>query len=378
MKELRGLFFFSYFGLGAMLPLLSLYLKDQGFSGVEIGSLSSIRALAAIFAPPVWGLLSDRYNIHKRLLIIAILVTLTITIGLPFATSVIGFALIYGLFNIFQIAINPLSDSIAIHSPIPFGSIRKWGAYGFAFAAAIAGILTTFLDLTIIFPLFSLSLLICLFFATKLKFQIESIHPPSKRHFYRDLKILLRNRQFLIFLLFTVLTGNTLIAHSTFYGPLFEEVGGTKFFLGIAFFLFAISEAPFMQVTQRFIQKFGIHNVLLFSTLSGAIRWFFYALGPSPIIMLILFPLQGLFFGTFLASGAEYIKMTVQPSVRSTAITIYSAVFIGVGAALSNLIGGYIYEYINIFAVYTFLGTLCLLGLLTLLSLKKVSLQSTQ
>lgn len=378
--QLTGLFFFTYFGLGALLPLLTLYLQEKGFSGIEIGSISSIRSIAAIFVPPLWGFLSDRFNLHKRLLMIAIVCTLLVTLGMPLVDTVLTFSIIYALFNAFQCAVNPLSDSIAIHSPIPFGSIRKWGAYGYAIAAALGGILTNFFDLVVIFPLFSISLFISFIFAAKLKFDINKNplsqaltmsdqHPTAQD----DLKILLKNKQFLMFLLYVFLVGNTLITNNTFYGPLFKEVGGTTFYLGIAFFLFAISEAPFMQLTTGLIKRLGIYKVLTFSTSIAILRWFFYSLGPAPIVMIVLFPLQGLFFGTFIASTAEYIKMTVRPSVRSTAIAIYSAVFIGAGAAFSNLVGGFILEYINVFAVYTFLGGLCVLGLIVLGFLKKIS-----
>jgi len=364
--QFTGLFFFSYFGLGTLLPFLSVYLEDIGFSGVQIGSVFSIRAILAILAPPLWGLLSDRYNNHKQLLIITFVATLIISLFMPFLQTFALFVIIYAGFNLFQTASTPLSDSLALHSPIFFGDIRKWGAYGFAIAALATGYLTKLIDTSFIFYVFAFSALISTIFTAKLTVNIKSEH----HHMKKELKILMKDKSFLVFLLFSFLVGNTLISHNTFFGLFYKSLGGGTEFTGLAFFLFALSEAPFMQLSNRLIKRYGVLNVLTFSTIAGIIRWFFYFSRPSVVLILVLFPLQGIFFGTFISSTAYYIKTTVNPSVRSTAVSIYSAVFIGIGGAFSNFIGGYIYDYINIESVYAFFGVLCTLGLLVLLYMK--------
>ena len=365
--QFTGLFFFSYFGLGALLPLLSVYLEDIGFSGVQIGSIFSIRALMAILAPPLWGLISDRYNNHKKLLLITFIGALILSVFMPFAKTFILFAVVYAVFNFFQTASTPLSDSLALHSPIPFGDIRKWGAYGFAIAALAVGYLTKVIDMYYIFVVFGVSCLAAILYSTKLNVKVQT----ENHNLKKELKLLVKNKRFIVFLIYCFLVGNTLIAHNTFFGLLYESLGGDAGLIGLAFFLFAMSEAPFMQFSNKWINKYGVYNVLIFSTLVAIIRWSFYYSRPSTFLILLLFPLQGMFIGTFLSATAHYIKTTVNPSVRSTAVTIYSSVFIGVGGAFSNFIGGYIYDYINIESVYGFFAILCLLGLVVLLFMKK-------
>lgn len=364
--QFTGLFFFSYFGLGALLPLLSVYLEDIGFTGVQIGSIFSIRAIMAIFAPPIWGLISDRYNNHKFLLLVTFIATLVVSFFMPFATTFVMFAFVYAIFNFFQTASTPLSDSLALHSPIPFGDIRKWGAYGFAIAALATGYITRVIDMYFIFVVFGASCLAAILYSAKLNVKVEHESHDLKG----ELKLLIKNKKFIIFLVYCFLVGNTLISHNTFFGLLYESLGGGTGLIGLAFFLFAVSEAPFMQLSNKLIIKYGVYNVLIFSTAVGMIRWFFYFTRPSTFIILLLFPLQGMFFGTFLSATAHYIKTTVNPSVRSTAVTIYSSVFIGIGGAFSNYIGGYIYDYINIESVYGFFGILCLLGLILIIIMK--------
>jgi len=292
--------------------------------------------------------------------------TLLVGFFLPFIYTFILFCIIYGVFSLFQTASTPLADSIALHSPLPFGSIRKWGAYGFAIAALVTGYVVELTTLRIIFVVFSLSIIIATFFATRLEVRIVVEAHDSKK----ELSLLMKNKTFLVFLFYCFLVGNTLLSHNTFFGPLFVSIGGTEAWVGVAFFLFAISEAPFMQWSAKLIDRFGVHRVLIFSTCVGIFRWAFYFTRPSVVLMLLTFPLQGLFFGTFIASTAYFIKTTVSPSVRSTAVTLYSAVFIGIGGAFSNIVGGFIYDYINIESVYAFFALLCAMGLVVMIFMK--------
>lgn len=361
------LYFFAYFGLGALLPLLSIYLKSIHFSGVQIGYISSTRSILAIFSPPLWGFFSDRFNNHKLLLILSFIFTLIIGLFLPFTYTFVLFCILYGLFSFFQTASTPLADSIALHSPIPFGSIRMWGAYGFAIAALMTGYIVDITFIKIIFLIFTLSILMAILFATKLSVSI----PQEKHAFKKDLPLLFKNKLFLVFLIYCFLVGNTVLSHNTFFGPYFLSLGGTSTWVGIAFFLFALSEAPFMQWSTKFIERYGVYHVLFFSSCIAIFRWTFYYFRPSVFLILLTFPLQGLFFGTFISSTAHFIKTTLPSSIRSTAVTVYSAVFIGIGGAFSNIVGGYIYDYMNIESVYGFFALLCFLGLLLLIGMRK-------
>lgn len=367
--HLNSLFFLGYLGIGSLLPLLSVYLEDIGFTGVQIGSIYSVRSVITIFIPPIWGLLSDRFHNHKQLLLLSYVLSLGATFLLPLADSFIHFVFAYAFFSLFQSASAPLSDSIALHSTIPFGSIRKWGSYGFGIAALVTGYAAKVFDISFIFVAFGISTIAAIGAAYRVKVQVE----PSKHNIKEEIPLLFKDKKFLVFLLYCFLVGGTLICHNTFFGIYYKILGGNVAWIGLAFFLFVISEVPFISVTSRLIDRFGIFNVMIFSAAAGAFRWFFYYSMPSIFFILLLFPLQGLFFGTFITATAEYIKRTVNPSIRATAITTYAAVFLGIGGVFGNYIGGYIYDYINIQSVYGFFGLTCLVGLFVMLYLKKIS-----
>jgi MFS family permease len=54
---------FSYLLLGVgggfLLPFISLFYKQQGLTGTEIGLLATFAGMAVLVAAPLWGRLSD-------------------------------------------------------------------------------------------------------------------------------------------------------------------------------------------------------------------------------------------------------------------------------------------------------------------------------
>jgi PPP family 3-phenylpropionic acid transporter len=70
-KLILGSQYFLYFGvLGLFLPYFNLYCYHLGFSGFEIGVLSSVRTLTTALFPMLWGALADRFLIRRPIYII--------------------------------------------------------------------------------------------------------------------------------------------------------------------------------------------------------------------------------------------------------------------------------------------------------------------
>ncbi|HSO19999.1 MAG TPA: MFS transporter, partial [Desulfosarcina sp.] len=55
--------YFLYFAvMGLYLPYFNLYCYHLGFSGFQIGALSSLRAVTMVVFPMAWGALADRVD----------------------------------------------------------------------------------------------------------------------------------------------------------------------------------------------------------------------------------------------------------------------------------------------------------------------------
>lgn len=59
LKHLYGryaaMYHFTYMAIGALTPMIGQYLKQIGFSGTQIGSITATGTAVAIFASAFWG-----------------------------------------------------------------------------------------------------------------------------------------------------------------------------------------------------------------------------------------------------------------------------------------------------------------------------------
>ncbi|MDO9262323.1 MAG: MFS transporter, partial [Desulfosalsimonadaceae bacterium] len=71
IKRILSLQYFLYFGvLGLFLPYFNLYCYHIGFSGFEIGVLSSLRTLTTALFPLLWGALADKFFIRRPIYVL--------------------------------------------------------------------------------------------------------------------------------------------------------------------------------------------------------------------------------------------------------------------------------------------------------------------
>ena len=66
--RLSVLYFFIYCPLGIVCPLISQYLSSIGFSGTQVGTVTSLGTATAIFAGMFWGQVYSNSR-HKRWII---------------------------------------------------------------------------------------------------------------------------------------------------------------------------------------------------------------------------------------------------------------------------------------------------------------------
>lgn len=85
----------TYFAYGAFETYLPVYLSQMGISAQEIGLIFSMQILAIALSKPVFGKLADR--VDKRMLILAGMLVLGISIGVMGFFQSLGVAIVLGL-----------------------------------------------------------------------------------------------------------------------------------------------------------------------------------------------------------------------------------------------------------------------------------------
>lgn len=361
-------YFFTFFGYGALYPLLAVYLDENiGLAGSQIGMIMSISPIVMIIAQPIWGILSDWTQKPRFLLTITLFLTSMIGVVFSFFSAYVALILLAILLATFQSAAGPLSDSIALNYVQKvkgnYGSLRLWGAIGFAIAVIVAGRISEFTGLTVIFYIFATAIMLSFFFSRGLPEESQSIRVNIRG----GMAVLGKKPRFVLFLVTAFLVFGPIYANNTYFGLFIKDIGGTLTGIGIAFLLAAGSEAPFMQFANKFIGKFGMLHVLIMAAVISTLRWFFYFLEPSLYLVYATTIAQGFSVGLFIPAALQYVRDVSPKEVHVTALSIYSAVAGGLGTWFCTYLGGLIFQWYTIQDVYLFYGILSAMGIVTLL-----------
>ncbi|GED33609.1 MFS transporter [Brevibacillus centrosporus] len=368
-----ALYLFIYYGFGAFSPLITQYYKSIHLTGTQIGMISAVAPVVSIVAQPMWGMICDRFQIRKAVLLGTLLASGLV--GLLFtAVSTYAFVfLLYILLSFFQSAIIPVSDSLTLNytkkHQLQFGDIRMWGAVGFALAAFVTGLFVERWGPSVLFISYCLALITALLFLMRLPGEVTE----SSRFtvsIFKGMKQLLRIPRFLLFLLASFCMFGAVNANNIWFSLYYQEIGGTVAGVGLAFLLFAGSEAPFMKLAGYFVRRWGIETTLLGAAIFSAIRWFWYSSAPSTTAVLLIFFIQGVSVGFYLATAAQFVRENTPASLQVTALAVFFSVGSGLGTMLCNLLAGWIKDEFSTLAIYLFFGVVTTLGILPLLVIR--------
>lgn len=363
----KSYYFFVFFAFGALFPLLAVYLNvETDLSGTEIGLVMSISPIVMLFVQPIWGMISDKTQKPRQILIVSLICTSLIAVYFSIVEQYLWIIIAATVLAVFQAAIVPISDSITLgvvqRVGGNYGSLRLWGAIGFAFAVFVVGFLSEQFSIYIIFYGFSVALLVAAWFTKRMPEETEVIHV----NLFTGLSELSKLPKFMMFLITTFLVFGPIYANNFYFGILIQEIGGTLTGIGIAFLFAAGSEAPFMKFASKAIEKYGMLPILLFSATIAGFRWFIYAFEPTLLIVYLTTIMQGLSIGLFIPAALQYIRDITPTTMRATAVSLYSAIGNGLGTWFCSFVGGMILEYFNVFSLYLFYGGLTMLGVLVL------------
>jgi len=361
------MYYFSFFGGGAFYMFIAKYLLSIGFTGSQIGVITSMGALIVMIFQPLWGYLSDRKDKTTEILITMLLATIIIVSILPFVKTYLVVLIIFMLFYIFQSGMSPIQDSMALKSPFEYGKLRQWGSIGFAISVAMTGFLIDKINIYVIFVILIFSYILAILAIKRIKIP-KKLKEDDVIHLKEVLK-LFKNKKYTLFLLASFFVWGTVSTHNTYFAVYYEGLGGTMSGVGLAVLLFAGSEVPFMIYAEKVIKKVGLEMILIFATLMFFVRWIWYFYQPSPILVITFFIIQGLSIGIYIVAATMYIKKNVRKEYRGTALAIYASVGGGFSSVIYLFFSGKILDAYGVKYIYMFLGIGTLIGLVFLIKL---------
>lgn len=374
MPSLRALKSYNYFYfslLSLFISFLPVYLAARGISATEIGGLIGTGALIGILSQPFWSYQSDKHRTVKKVLLLtlglsALIGTATFTTNNPTALL-----LLVPLLYFFFLPSDPLTESFNLRlsekAGVSFGSVRMYGAIGYASTSLLAGAVAQWFGVTSFAVLFlaygAAATLLCL--------TLPDVSAASNRFAFRDFLHFLRNRETALFLLLILITALPHRMNDSFLGVYLHSLGASTGMIGLAWFVAAVSEITFFALSARLLQKGHERTWIAAAALLYAVRYTLCALLPTPWAVILLQLLQGVTFVIFYTASLKYLTRTVPPEWQATGTTLVAILFFGVSGMIGSWLGGWVFDLLGGPALYLVMGGLSLLGFLYALWTRK-------
>jgi PPP family 3-phenylpropionic acid transporter len=342
-----GFSFLFYASIACASPYLVLYYQGLGFTGAQIGLLTSITPLITLFSAPLWTGLADVTRRHRLVMSLALLVGVAMMLMLPLLRSFAPVLLAATLFNAFFAPVSSFADSATMvmlgDEREMYGRVRLGGTIGYGVAAPFAGMLVQNYGLRWAFWACAALFLLAFFVSQKLVYgQVKADNPARF-----DLRMLLANPRWLLFLSLAVFGGLSLAASNTYFFPYLRELGMKESLMGIALTLGTLSEIPVLFFGNRLVERLKPYGLLMLTVVVTIVRFFLYTVTRTPSAVLFIQLLNGLTFPAMAVAGVSYAYENAPPGMGTTAQGIFGAAVFGLGTSLGGFTGGLLLESVG-------------------------------
>lgn len=355
------LYFLLYCPLGAVCPLIGQYLSSIGFSGTQVGIVTSGGTAAAVIASMIWGTVYANSAHKKRLIALIFLAAGTFAVLTLTTTNFVLYTVLYAAMYMFQGPVHGLCDSFVMENQKNYPVVRSFGAVGYSVAVYFAGNYAEVHGLETIFYIYAIT-----FFLAAIVIMGEK-EPPYYGGNEEKISIreLLLNRSYLKLLVCSFFVFGCAMGNSTYFGYLFRDGGGSLSGIGLAFLLMAGSETIFMLLIPLLNRKIPTEKLTLVAIVICSLRFAFYSTGPSYKVLLGTFFLQGMSNGVIWVEFVKYFGKIVELRLSSIAVSVFYAIGNNFSTIMCSLAGGILLDVAGVKASYIFFaicnGLACIL-----------------
>lgn len=358
-------FNFLYFALLAMfVSFLPVYLDAQGLPATKIGLIIGTGGFIAIFSQPLWGMISDRTKTIKKVMLVLLGCSTIVGYLLYASSSFIVLLLFTMLMYFFLMPLDPLTESLNFQTAeangVSYGSIRTFGAVGYAIMSLAVGYSTQYFGINSLAFLFAgigiISILICL--------PLPDAPVTGKPISLKSLRNFLSNKETIWFMLLIFIVAVPQRINDTFLGVYIRKLGGTPDMVGLAWFLAAGSEILVFALSFWWLRKGKELAIISFAAVFYFIRFFLSAWVTDPHILVYLQLLQTFTFPIFYSAAIQYLYRIVPEEWRATGQTVLAILFFGVSGIVASYLGGWFYESFGGKQLYLWISGMSFAGLL--------------
>ncbi|MBM7702339.1 MFS transporter [Priestia iocasae] len=353
VPRLSVMMFLEFFVQGSWYVTAGLVLTQYGLSSI-IGMFFSMGAIAAIISPFFMGMIVDRFFPSEKVLASLHIIGAGFLLLMPSQiTSGNGVALLWILF-LYMLCFMPtlaLTNNVAFQNiengEKSFPTIRVFGTIGWIVAGLFIGQLG-FSNSTIIFQIGAgASLLLGLYSLTLPHTPApDKGKPLSMRDVLAlDALAMMKDRNYLVFILCSMLICIPLAAYYSFAAP-FLGATGVENVAGVMT-IGQMSEIFFMMLIPFFFRRLGVKWMLLVGMGAWTLRYVLFGLGaPTDLFSLLLLgiALHGICYDFFFVTGSIYVEKKANVKIKGQAQSMLVFFTQGIGMYVGALVSGQLFN----------------------------------
>ncbi|MGE0351395.1 MFS transporter [Hydrogenophaga sp.] len=349
----------SYFAhIGFFNPYLPLWLKELGFGLIAIAVLTSVQSATRLFAPYLWGSLSDRTGERVRLLRYGATAALLLSLGLWFDAGGVALFVVLLLMFSHTSGMMPMSEAALAHlvsregafDAKRYGRVRLWGSLGFLATVVAAGFWFERFGMAH-FPAWTLGTLAAVALSAWLLPDVRepahaSEHPQPVGPVLRQPPV----RWFFAAVFFHVLAH---IFIYIFFSLYLDALGYSKTVIGLLWALSVVIEIGWFFTQGRWLPLLSLPGWLVLAAALMALRMGLTA--GLPLVLPVLLLAQALHAITFAAHHTVCIALLSQHfpgRLRGRGQALYAVVGYGLPGVVGGLTGGLLSSALGLASVF--------------------------
>jgi PPP family 3-phenylpropionic acid transporter len=363
--RLAGFYFFYFAYIGAFAPFFGLYLLSVGRSGVEIGVLMALPAVARIVAPHLWGWLADSAGSHTPLLRATALAGLACFLGVFAGNGFYWLIAVLLLASFFLSAALPLLEATTLahlgEDTGRYGPVRVWGSLGYIVAVVAIGYA---LDLI---PVDNLPWMVAVTLAGMLAYcwQIPEARLSAHASDAVPMWNIIKRPEVVALIAACALMAAAHGPYYTFYSIHLVEHGYSKALTGWLWALGVVCEIVIFMCLPRLYSAFTLRAILIGSFALAIARFLIIGWGAQYLALLLLAQvLHAATFGSFHAAAIGLVHRLFRGRHQARGQAIYGSLTYGVGGTVGALASGYGWDHFGAGLTFTLSAVAALAGML--------------
>jgi PPP family 3-phenylpropionic acid transporter len=349
----------SYFAhIGFFNPYLPLWLKELGLGLVAISVLTSVQAATRLFAPYIWGWLSDHSGERVRLMRLGAAVAMVSACLLWLELSPLWLGMVLLVMFTHTSAMMPMSEAAMAHlvsqggqfDAKRYGRVRLWGSIGFLVTVFVAGAWFEAFGMHQFPTMTVLSLLAVLLSACWLPDLKEATHAEQAA---LPVSGVLRQpavRWFFASAFFHVLSH---IGIYVFFSLYLDALGYSKTWIGLMWAVSVVVEIAWFFWQSRWLHHLPLSGWMLLCSAAMVLRMALTAAWADVLLVLVFAQcLHALTFAAHHTACVAMVSHHFPGRLRGRGQALYTVIAYGFPGVIGGLLGGVISERWGLASVF--------------------------